>query len=86
MRCTLLNSLERHLAPLCRALTSLTKPAEQIIDLIKALTNDTSGEVGREDKEEKRGCHSLYVFFISALFFFLFFFFPETWDEVICTC
>lgn len=28
MRCTLLNSLERHLAPLCRGLTSLYEPAE----------------------------------------------------------
>lgn len=69
MRCTLLNSLERHLAPLRHVLTSLTEPAEQIIDLIKALTNDTSEEVGREDKEVKRTV-TVCMSFSSILFSF----------------
>lgn len=73
MRCTLLNSLERHLAPLCRGLTSLDEPAKhQTRSLIwqRLWLMTPLRKWGRGDKGgEKKPSQSVFLFFfLSPLF------------------
>lgn len=69
MRCTLLNSLERHLAPLCRGLTSLYEPAKHptrsliwqrlwLMILVKK----------REERTKKKKGVTVCLSFLSPLF------------------
>lgn len=47
---------------------------DQIIGLTKALTNDTTKEVGSEDKGEKKQSQSVYCYLDTYV---------KKWDEVI---
>lgn len=70
MRCTLLNSLERHLAPLCRGLTSLCEPAKhQTRSLIwQWLWLMILAKKWEETTKEGKSSHTVCLSLLSLLF------------------